>query len=371
MSEAAGSSRRRIALVLGTSSGGVGRHVLAVVHEAVRRGADVVVAGPSATDATFAFSTAGARFVPVEIADGPEPVADARALVDLRRAVRDRQLVHAHGLRAGFLAGVARPRGRPLVVTWHNAVLASGPLRRAYAVLEAITARRADVTLCVSGDLVERVRRLGGCDVRLAPVGGVRPERSDADVTEVRGSLGAPPGTPLVLAIGRLSTQKGFDVLIRAAAQVRHTPPPLFAIAGDGPLRDSLTALIAETGAPVRLLGWRTDGGDLLAAADLVVMSSRWEGSPLSAHETLLAGRPLVATAVGGLPDLLGRGAARLVPPEDVEALATAISALLSDSAARQDLAAAGAARAHAWPDGPAAARAVVDVHDELLGERR
>lgn len=339
---------------------------------AVARGAHVVVAGPRATHETFGFDGVGCEVREVEIAAGPRPLADLRAARTLRTALADRDVVHAHGLRAGFLAGVAKPRGAPFVVTWHNAVLARGPLRAAYAVLERLTARRADVTLCVSGDLVTRVRALGGRDVRLAPVGSAVPARSARSVGDLRRELGVVVDAPLVLAIGRLAPQKGFDVLVRAAALLRsRDPAPLCVIAGDGPLREELAELISDLHAPVVLLGWREDTGDLLAAADLVVMSSRWEGSPLSAHETLLAGRPLVATAVGGLPELLGGGVARLVPSENPSALAKAIRVLLDDPAERVELGMAGHRRGTEWPDAVTAARGAVDVVAALLEVRR
>lgn len=364
-------SGRRVGLVLGTSTGGVGRHVRAEVCAAVARGTAVVVAGPAATEAAFGFTAVGAEFRPVEIRDGAHPVADARAALALRTALRDRDVVHAHGLRAGFLAGRVLPPGVPLVVTWHNALLAGGPLRRLYAVLERATARRADITLCVSADLVERVRGLGGRDVRLAPVGSSPLPRTTATPAEVRRALGVPDGVPLVVAVGRLHVQKGFDLLVTAAGLATTRPEPLVLIAGDGPERAALDQQISATGAPVRLLGWWSDVADLLAAADLVVMSSRWEGSPLAAHETLLAGRPLVAASVGGLPELLGGGAAALVPPEDPRALARAIDELLADPAARAALGAAGSRRGREWPDATTAAERAVEVVAELLGARR
>jgi glycosyltransferase involved in cell wall biosynthesis len=356
-----------VLLVLATSTGGVGRHVRAITDQLVASGREVVVAGPQATDEMFGFAEAGGTFVPVEIASGMHPLEDAAALRALRPALSHAALVHAHGLRAGMVAALACRRGSmPLIVTWHNAVLASGVARRVYAVLERRVARSAIVTLCVSSDLVDRVRALGGHDVRLAPVGATPlgpPRRPRADV---RHDLGA-DDLALVLAVGRLHPQKGFDVLIDAAARYGKGPDPaLTVVAGEGPARTDLEHRIRETGALVRLLGARDDVADLLEAADLVVMPSRWEGSPLSAHEALLAGRPLVATAVGGLPEFLGGGAARLVPADDPAALAAAVTELLGDDAARLALAEAGRQRAADWPTAAVTVERVLDVYDEL-----
>ena len=111
----------------------------------------------------------------------------------------------------------------------------------------------------------------------------------------------------------------------------------------------------------------RTDVVDLLAAADLVVLPSRWEARSLTAQEALRTGTPLVASRAGGLPELLG-DAAELVPPGDAAALAQAVTALLTDPSRAAALAAAGRERAAGWPDEAATARQLVAVYRELLG---
>lgn len=354
-------------LVLATSTGGVGAHVHGLARALVRQGSRVTVCGPRSTEAAFGFAAVGASFTAVEIAVGPRPGADARAAAALRTRLRSADLVHAHGLRAGLLAGLAAPRGVPYVVTWHNAVLGAGPVRGAYALLERVVARRADVTLCVSPDLEARVRQLGGRDVRPGPVAAgllPAPRRSRADV---RAELAA-GGRPLVISLGRLHPQKGYLTLVAAAADMRkRRPPPLFAIAGEGPQRTTLINAIERAGAPVHLLGWRTDRAELLAAADVVVLPSRWEGSPLAVQEALRAGRPLVATSVGGVPALT-RGAAELVPPDDPAALAAAVSRVLDHPELARDLAARAAAVGAALPTPEHTAERVAAVYRELLG---
>ncbi|SFO79428.1 Glycosyltransferase involved in cell wall bisynthesis [Geodermatophilus dictyosporus] len=365
---------RRVAEVLATSTGGVGTHLRSVLPALTGAGAAVTVCGPDATDALFGFSAAAA-FRPVEISAGLDPVADARAVPALRRAAAGADLVHAHGLRAGLVAALAvratarRAPRRPLVVTLHNALPErSGPLRRLLARAERATVRAADVVLAASGDLADNARRLGAGDVRVAPVSApaLPPARRGRD--EVRTGLGLADGRPLVLAVGRLHPQKGYDVLLDAAATWAAGPrPPLVAIAGDGPLAAELAARVRDQRLPVTLLGRRTDVADLLAAADLAVLPSRWEARSLTAQEALRAGTPLVATRTGGLPELLG-DAAELVPPGDAAALARAVDALLGDPARAVALAAAGRERAAAWPDEAATARALVALYRELLG---
>ncbi|MEV4202522.1 glycosyltransferase, partial [Micromonospora globbae] len=114
-----------VALLLASSTGGVGQHVRSVARGLTDAGATVLVCGPAATEQQFDFTGVGARFQPVEIPASPTP-ADARAVTALRRALATTpvDVVHAHGLRAGLVAVLARPAA-PIVVTWHNAVLAS------------------------------------------------------------------------------------------------------------------------------------------------------------------------------------------------------------------------------------------------------
>ena len=139
------------------------------------------------------------------------------------------------------------------------------------------------------------------------------------------------------------------------------------AIAGTGPAYRDLAGQILAARAPVTLLGHRDDVADLLAAADLAVVSSVWEARQLFAQEALAAGVPLVATEVGGLPDLVG-DAARLVPPDDVDALDAAVRELLADPELRARYAAAGRARAATWPTEADTVAQVGSVYAELTG---
>lgn len=341
-----------VALVLATSTGGIGQHVRSVAAGLAERGHGVRVLGPAATERLFGFSGAGARFRPVEIATGPRPLADVRAAVRLRRLTDGVDVVHAHGLRAGLLCGVAVARRVPLVVTWHNAVLGSRLRRAVYRALERIVARRADVTLAASADLAERARSLGGRDVRTFDVAAPALPSPSRSAAETRALLEV--DGPLVVCVGRLHPQKGHEVLIEAAALLAArgrraaAPLPTVVIAGEGPQRHALEQRIAATRAPVRLLGRRTDVADLLAAADVVVLASRWEARALVAQEALRAGVPLVATAVGGVPDLVG-GAAELVPPDDPAALALAVERVLGDPVRAETMRRAGRERAASW----------------------
>jgi glycosyltransferase involved in cell wall biosynthesis len=140
-------------------------------------------------------------------------------------------------------------------------------------------------------------------------------------------------------------------VLLDAAARWQDRDPvPLVAIAGEGPLVAPLRARARAAGLDTAFLGQRGDVPALLAAADVVVVPSEWEGQPLVVQEALRAGRPIVASRVGGIPDLTGDDGALLIPPGDPGELAAAVLAVLDDPGLAARLAAAASARADTLP---------------------
>jgi len=351
--------------VLGEGSSGSGVHVRSLSAGLVARGLRVTVCGPWSAERGYGFTEAGARFAPL---DGR---TDAGSIASIRTACTGAGLVHAHGLWPGLLAALAlRGRGVPLVVTWHTKREAEGPRGRVVRLMERRVARAASVVLGVSSDLVDRARDRGARDARLAPVAVPAPcrapETDDGARQKARAELGAVERS-LLLAVGRLDAATGHGPLLDAARHWRSLdPPPLLAIAGEGPDRAVLQRRIDAEGLPVRLLGRRDDVPGLLAVADVAVLSSRWEARSLLAQEALHAGVPLVATAVGGVPELVGE-AAELVPYGDSGALADAVIRLLADPVRRAELTAAGRARTAEWPTEDGTVAHVLGVYDELV----
>jgi glycosyltransferase involved in cell wall biosynthesis len=173
----------------------------------------------------------------------------------------------------------------------------------------------------------------------------------------------------VVLAAGRLAPQKGFGTLLAAAASWQgRDPRPVLALAGAGPLDQRLRAEADARGLRMRFLGQRGDVPALLAAADVVVVPSRWEGQPLIVQEALRAGRPLVASRTGGIPGLTGEDAAVLVPPGDAAALAAAVLAVLDDPGLAARLGEAARARAAALPGEAAAVDAALALYQRASG---
>ncbi len=297
-------------------------------------------------------------------------------------------MVHAHGLRAGALTAIALSFVRPsvydlrpgLVVTVHNAPPAGGATGAVYRVLERIVARRADSVLCVSGDLEARMRAAGARRVGRALVPAAPEPSASGRVTRPRVTLASPaeapltlpPARPVVLAVGRLAAQKGFGTLLQAAARWRDLrPEPLVVIAGQGPLEAGLRAQAADLGLEVRFAGQRGDVPALLASAAVFVLPSLWEGQPLILQEALRAGVPVVATRVGGTPDLTGEDAALLVPPGDPARLAEAVRAVLTDEVLAARLRRAAASRAATLPTGDDAVDAALAEYQFVARHRR
>jgi glycosyltransferase involved in cell wall biosynthesis len=183
----------------------------------------------------------------------------------------------------------------------------------------------------------------------------------------LRGALSGASSMPIVLTAARLIADKGIDVLLDAAARV---PQARFVIAGEGPQRDALAAQIARLGLEdrVSLLGWRQDVRALLAAADLFVLPSRNEGFPISLLEALASGTPVIASRIGGIPELISdKHTGLLVPPDDAPALAAAISTLLADSTMSKLFVIAGRAAALELYRAEPMAAAVSAEYDTLL----
>lgn len=349
----------RTVQVLGGASGGA--HVRSLATGLAARGVRVTVCAPVEAEGEYDFSGAGARFTP-------------DAVSALRAACVEADVVHAHGVRAGMRAALAlRGRRIPLVVSWHGGGPGSGRLS---LLLERYVARAAAIVLGASSAQVDLARLRGARDARLAavavPAGASGPfGTADApDPGKVRAELGAVE-RPLLIAVGSLVPRRGYSVLLDAAREWRTLDPvPLLVIAGEGPMRAELARRIQAERLPVRLLGRRRDAARLLAAADVAVLPSRWEARSPLAQEALRMGVPLVATAVGGVPELVG-AAGVLVPYGEAGALAGAVAGLLADPARRGALAEAGRAQALTWPSEDDTVAQVLSVYDELTSRRR
>ncbi|MHC3474916.1 glycosyltransferase family 4 protein [Streptomyces sp. 7R007] len=365
-----GQSPLRTVQVLGGGNAGSSAHVRSLASGLVARGVRVTVCAPAEADRTYDFTGAGAEHVHVPRSTDPTSVAV------LREACKNADLVHAHGLHASFRAVLALSgRRTPLVVTWHNRAHAEGARAHLLRLLERRVVRAATVVLGTTSDLVDRARRTGARDARLAAVAlpVPRPFAEHDDPDRLRAKIRAELGVtdrPLLMAVGSLDRHRGYGTLLDAARTWRRLDPqPLVVIAGEGPLRAELQRRIEDEALPVRIAGRRDDVGELLAAADLALLTSGWESRSLLAQEALHARVPLVATHVGGTPELVG-DAAELVPYADSKALADTVVRLLDDPERRRLLTERGVRQAATWPTEDETVAQVLSVYDELTQPR-
>ncbi len=269
------------------------------------------------------------------------PGADLRAFLQLRRLMKEEKpdLIHTNGFHEGLLVSLAAPfAGRPAhVCTLHNFAVGpwTGRARRAlYLALQHLLVRRTDrvITVC------DAIRRsLPGADSRnvVTILNGVSEKgiAPRASVEEARRELGLDPNRTVVGSLGRLAPEKSVDDFVRLAARfVDDEDPPVFLVVGDGPERERLADLSRQlrVDALVRFTGGRFPGSDYMQLFDVTVIPSVFEGCSLTAIESMFLGIPVVATAVGGLPELVSDETGRLVPVSHPKALESAVRELLA-----------------------------------------
>ena len=287
-------------------------------------------------------------------------------------------LLHLHHVWPAsdrYLPSLAEAAGVPhLVLTEH---IVGQPHSAGQKMLKRRELARADAVTAVCGAVAESLVHDYGVPrerLRVVPNGADPPDEAleQPAARRMRVELGASAMRPLWVCAARLEEQKGHVVLLEALAGLKRRGLDfVVALAGDGSLRESLERRVAGSGLTdcVRFLGLVEEIGPLLAAADAVVMPSRWEGLPLTLLEALARARPVVASAVGGIPEVIeDRISGRLVPPGDVAALTEALEWLHR----RADLAAAlgreGAARVRESYTWERVVESFEEVYDDVLG---
>ena len=295
----------------------------------------------------------GPLFLP-EMGREVRPGRDLVALFRLLRLFRQRQpeIVHTHTAKAGAIGRVAaKLAGIPIIIhTFHGHVFHgyfSRGMTRIFLAIERRLAVASTKVLAVS-EMQRRellCLRIGSPEsVVVMPLGleldGLL--RSDRRRGEIRRRLGASPEVPLIGVIARLVTIKDLSTFLEAASALHRSRPDVrFLIVGDGELRSRLEQEAHALGLDqcVHFLGWQRDLEPIYADLDLVVLSSLNEGTPVSLIEGMAAGLPVVATEVGGVPDLVEHGkTGLLVPPKDSKALSAAMEALLGDPERRREM---------------------------------
>jgi glycosyltransferase involved in cell wall biosynthesis len=366
--------RPRVLLVITLAEVGGAQSYVALLLPALSEHFDVVVAAHGEGPLREAALNGGVRFIPLRHVRRPINLwRDFAGLVELVRLLRRErpEILHASSSKAGVLgrlaAFVARVPIRIFTVHGWAFAASSGLTSSLYRWADRLMSPLTTVTICVSEN-----ERAEGLEAHTC-----RPDRTVVIRNAV--NVTATPRSrhdrvrPRLIAVGRLKAPKDFVTLIRALAAL---PAESFEglIVGEGPDRAAVEAEIRRLGLDerVRLAGERRDVPALLAASDVFVLSSDSEGLPVSVLEAMATELPVVASRVGGLPELVVDGETGiLVPPGDARELGAALGRLTADPELRRRFGAAGRARAEAIFDLGPFRRAHVELYDEQLARRR
>jgi glycosyltransferase involved in cell wall biosynthesis len=366
-------SRPRVLLVITLAEVGGAQAYVAALLPALVEQFDVVLAAYGDGPLREAATDAGVRFVPLKHLRRPiRPWRDLAGLVELSLLLRRERpdILHASSSKAGVLGRLAAAlSGVPMrFFTVHGWAFTafSGLSSSVYRCLDRLMMPLTTVTICVSENEFAKGLEAGTC----RPSGTVV-IRNAVDVAHAPRSS-HDRRTPRLIAVGRMKAPKDFVTLVRAFALL---PPGSFEglIVGDGPDRATIEAEIERLGleGSVRLAGERDDIPAQLAAADAFVLSSGSEGLPVSVVEAMAAGLPVVASAVGGLSELVVDGESGfLVQGGNADELGAALGRLITDRELRRRMGAAGRARAEQLFDLPAFQSAHVELYRSELARR-
>ena len=364
----------------GRAMGGTERVVWELATRLPRERYDVTVWLPEVPGMDEFAAALAARDVRVERVPEVDSRWDWKGMFRTWRGLRrlSPSLLHLHHVWPAsdrYLVSLAEAAGVPhLVLTEH---IVGQPHSAGQRLLKRRELKRADAVTAVCGSVVDSLVRDYGVPrerVRVVPNGADLPDEAAEHPASrrVRATLGASAMKPLWVCAARLEEQKGHDVLLEALAGVRRRGLDfVVAFAGDGSRRATLERRAAELSLAdhVRFLGMVEEIGPLLAAADAVLMPSRWEGLPLTLLEALARARPVVASAVGGIPEVVeDRVSGRLVPPGDVGALEEALEWLHRRSDLATALGREGAARVRERYTWDRTVASFEEVYDEVLG---
>lgn len=271
----------------------------------------------------------------------PRSYRAERAAIEAHCAAHRPEIVHTHGAHADVVGtGTGRGVGAATVTTMHG-LAGGGLVNRGYEWLQRRACRRSDAVVAVARPLATRLIADGVPAERMHVVRNAwRPSSRSLTRDQARRVLGLPDSRFVVGWVGRISHEKGLDVLLDAFPSLASFCCHL-AVVGDGRERAALARRVTESGLGAKHdISWHgevNEASRLLAAFDVVVLSSRTEGTPMVLLEAMAAHIPVVATRVGGIPDIVSDEEALLVPSEDPPALAAAIAQVQRDPvAARQ-----------------------------------
>lgn len=361
--------------------GGIQRHVLDLTADLRARGHRVTLAGDTGD---WEGKARAGDFIPLALngvagVAGGGPVGRvgglARQAMALRKAIHGRgiDVIHAHETAPALVARVGTLGARlPIVMTYHGAA----PAREAS--VARIGRLCADLVISPSATSLEALiaKGLPRDRTQVIGLGVATPAAADAgEVAALRARLLDGKAGPLIVSLSRLSEQKGIDVMIDVTARVAaEHPGVVVAVAGGGPLSDVVAGWARDAGVAgnMRFLGPVSTVPLHLRAADVFLLTSRWENLPISIVEAFRAGLPVVATDCGGVKELVDDAVGALLPVGDAAGIAAAVAGLIADPVLRAAKGAAALARSAEGRFDPAAVHArFAEMYQDMIARHR
>lgn len=350
--------RFRVLHVIRPAAGGMKNHLLSLLTHSKKEMFEAIVVCPNGPMADE-ISSLGFRVIPLDIKGELSLASDWMAVRELVSILKNKKItiLHTHSSKAGFVGRIAGFLARTPVVftTAHNSIFYEDwPLWKKviFALAEHLLGRHTDRIITVSEALrQELLRKEILSQSRIVTIyNGIKTERynSPGERETILKSLGLPPDEQVVGTVARLASQKGIIFFLRAASMLVRDYKVNFVIVGGGPLRQQLKLEAASMGLNQRVVftGERRDVPSILHAFNVFVLPSLTEGFPLAILEAMAAARPVVATRVGGIPEIVqDNNTGLLVEPSDSTGLALAIATLLADRQKAVAMGQAGQAR--------------------------
>jgi glycosyltransferase involved in cell wall biosynthesis len=303
------------------------------------------------------------------------PLHDALALLEIIALIRKEKpdLLHSHTTKAGILGRVAGWITRTKTIHTPHGHLFYGYFgkgkERFYVLFEQLAARLCERIITISEDERSEYlhRGIGNAKKVVTVYNGIDTRKFPGDGKKLKAELGIAQGVPIVGFVGRLEQVKGADRFVQAAKEIQAACPQAhFVMVGDGPMKEELMRMTQGTPG-FNLVGYREDIPDLMATFDLVMIPSLNDGFNLAAVEAMASSKPIVATAVGGLSEVVGEGGI-LVRPDDTKGLAQETIRLINASDLRKKIGNKGRRRAETLFNWDTCLQKTIEIYHQVAG---
>jgi glycosyltransferase involved in cell wall biosynthesis len=368
-------------LITRLDKGGAPRVFLQLIRGLTGQGIEIVMAsGPSQQPEEDPWEFSRRLHIPyhtiLHLRRDIAPLHDLLSLFEICALIRRERpaLLHTHTTKGGILGRIAGRMTRTKTIHTPHGHLFYGYFgtgkERLYVFLEQLAARFCERIITISEDERRAYLRKGiGNEQKVITIyNGIDIKRFPGDGKKVRAELRIAQQVPLVGFVGRMDEIKGPDRFVEAAKKIKAAYPQIhFVMVGDGPMKEKLTKM-AQGISDLHFVGYREDIPDLIAALDIMLIPSLNDGFNLAAVEAMASGKPLVATCVGGLPEVVGEGGI-LVESGDTERMSQEAVTLLNSSRLRKEMGAKGRKRTEVFFDWNVCLHRTIDLYHEVCGE--